>query len=81
MELGGTYTRKCDGVACTYRVECNGGSECGDVVWDVRVYVGDRFVGKSGGAILASNLSSEELKQAIQEAAEWSIEGSVGIRI
>jgi len=61
-EIDGSYTRERDGVTCTYRAE-HGGDSGGTVVWNARVYVGNRFVGATGGQVLAPALSPADLER------------------
>jgi hypothetical protein len=81
MNIEGTYTRKRDGVICSYQVECRGLGGAALVAWDASVYVDDRLVGTPGGQMLASGLSLEALEQAVRDTVERIIEGNVGIHI
>ena len=72
MVLEGTYTRKRDGLSCSYRAEC---TEWGaDVTWNAHVYAGDRLVATPGGKLLLVPLSATDLEHAIRHVVEASIE-------
>jgi len=72
MILEGSYTRKRDGVTCSYRAEC---SEWGaDVTWNARIYAGERLVAAPSGKLLLVPVSATDLEHAIRHVVEASIE-------
>jgi len=79
MILDGTYTRKRDGVTCSYHAEC---SEWGtDVVWNAHVYVGERFAGACDGKLVLVPVTAGDLEHSVRHAVETVIEGEVGLKI
>ncbi|HYB49559.1 MAG TPA: hypothetical protein VED47_00480 [Burkholderiaceae bacterium] len=78
MNLQGTYTRKRDGLTCSYRAEC---TEWGtDVAWSADVYVGERLVSAPSGKLVLVPVAAVELEHAVRHAVEQSIESSDSIR-
>jgi len=79
MILEGTYTRKRDGVTCSYRAEC---SEWGaDVLWNADVYVGKRLAGACDGKLVLVPVTAGDLEHSVRHAVEQSIESNPGIKI
>ncbi|HXY22236.1 MAG TPA: hypothetical protein VEI29_06105 [Burkholderiaceae bacterium] len=78
MVLEGRYTRKRDGVTCSYRAEC---TEWGaDVTWNARVFVSECLIGEPSGKLLLVPLSAADLEHAIRHAIEAAIESSHAIQ-
>ena len=78
MNLQGTYTRKRDGVTCSYEAEYN---EWGaDVTWNARIYAGERFVGACDGKLLLVPVTAGDLEHSVRHAIEQSIEAGVGTK-
>lgn len=78
MIVVGSYTRKRDGITCSYRAEC---SEWGaDVTWNARVYAGDHLVGSPAGKLLLVPVSATDLEHAIRHVVEAFIEAEPNVQ-
>ena len=81
MKVNDEYTRKRDGVRCTYIAEYGASGSGGDVAWNARVHRDGNFVGATGGTLIANTLPLESIEPQIKTLIEAAIDTNAGLKL